>query len=186
MVSRDGRGVVSLLVGLLFVVSAEVAGAWPDAGPFRRFLALADMGVNADDVQLGVYGGVFFPTTPSVGVTCLLSSRVGRKTEQQQLGPHLYLQHREWRGFGALGVESSLAITRRVALCAMAGAGYSAADYSGTGAAPEEGWSPLVRAGVSLSTPLGSALGVLRVGYQHGDLRSVAANWGTLAVGAAW
>jgi hypothetical protein len=180
------REAVPILVGLLVVASAAVARARPDPGPFHRFLVLVDVGVNEDEVQPGLYGGVFFPTTPRVGIVGLLSTRVGRKTVEEELAPHLYLQREEWRGFGALAVESSAAIGGHVGLYAGAGAGYSKADYSATEAAPEEGWSPLLRAGLSFWTPLGSALGVLRVGYQYCDLRSVAPNWGTLAVGAAW
>ena len=120
------------------------------------------------------------------GATITVSGRPWDETVLDEIGPNLYLQRRETRYLVSLGLEKIAHLARGIGLYAGAGGGYSFADFKGTGAAPEEGWTEVVTAGVMWKySP--TAQGFLsRIGYQYSNLQHGSKHWFTLGFGYCW
>jgi hypothetical protein len=149
-----------------------------------RHLVLFQVSVNQDDAFLG--GTYRFLPSRELGIGPFVSfdGRSERFTALQQIGPHLFIQRREMRYLGALGFDGSMYLGEHVGVFAAAAAGYTFGSYEGTRAEPEEGWTPIFRAGVLGRIRMTDhSFTHLRVGYEYADLRSVASNRTYLAVG---
>jgi hypothetical protein len=174
---------------LLFVLAAAAtehmtAGAVRAEPMLPRHLILLEAPVNQDDVFVG--GTYRFLPSRQLGVGPFVSfdARSERFTALQQIGPHLFIQRREMRYLGAFGFDGSLYLGAHAGVFAAAAAGYTFGSYEGTRAEPEEGWTPIFRAGALGRFRLATdSFMHLRVGYQYADLRSVASNRVYLAVG---
>ena len=111
-------------------------------------------------------------------------ARTERFTALQQIGPHLFIQRREMRYLAASGIDASLYLSAHAGVFTAAGAGYTFGSYEGTRAEPEEGWTPIFRAGaLGRFRMANESFTHLWVGYEYADLRSVASNRVYIAVG---
>jgi len=174
---------------LLFILTAAVceglaSGAALAEQTFPRHLILLEVPVNRDDAFVGGTYRFLAGRQSGVGPFVSFDGRSETYTALQQVGPHLFIQRREMRYLGALGIDGSLYLGAHAGAFASMAAGYTFGSYEGTRAEPEEGWTPVFRAGV-----LGRFLMTtdtvthLRVGYEYADLRSVASNRTYIAVG---
>jgi len=175
-----------LTVLLLAVVASECLmprAARSEEG-LPRHLILLEVPVNRDDAFVGGTYRFLASRESGMGPFISFDGRSETYTALQQVGPHLFIQRREMRYLGALGLDGSLHLGTHTGVFAAAAAGYTFGSYEGTRAEPEEGWTPVFRAGLlgrfrmTIDTVMH-----LRVGYEYADLRSVASNRGYFAAG---
>jgi hypothetical protein len=180
----------SRLVGTVVVILLAMAGECVAPGAVRseemvpRHLLLIEAPVNRDDAFVG--GTYRFLASRQLGFGPFVSfdGRSEKFTALQQIGPHLFIQRREARYLGALGLDGSLYLGANAGVFAAVAAGYTFGSYEGTRAEPEEGWTPVFRVGVlGRFRVTADTSPHLRVGYEYADLRSVASNRTYIAVG---
>ena len=174
----------------LLIVLAAVVGECLASGAaladeiVTRHLILVEVPVNRDDAFVG--GTYRFLASPHSGAGPFVSfdGRSETYTALEQIGPHLFVQRREMRYLGALGLDGSLYFAANAGVFAAAAAGYTFGSYEGTQVEPEEGWTPVFRAGLLGRLRMThDTVTHLRLGYEYADLRSVASNRAYLAVG---
>jgi hypothetical protein len=135
---------------------------------------------NSDDASVGVTYRFF--VIPDLGLAAFgsISGRFWDEVVRVPFRPGTQLQVRETRELFAFGVHESVPLTGGFGGFLDAGAGYTAANYDGVSLDPEEGWTPLIRAGATLQFRPWSTLETairLEIGYRYADLRSVPSNW---------
>jgi len=148
---------------------------------------LAECHYQKGDVALGAtYRYAAIPDR-FFGVFLHVSARPYYDERIEEIRPGFRIEFAEFRWLIAVGVDEDLPLTRHVGVFLGAGAGYTLADYQGTGRAPEEGWTPLAQAGFSFRARIDeSALAVIRAGYRYIDLRGDDTNWWYAALGVAF
>ncbi|RPJ40355.1 MAG: hypothetical protein EHM19_13800 [Candidatus Latescibacterota bacterium] len=105
----------------------------------------------------------------------------------EEVRPGYHIVFDEFRWLIAAGLEEELPLTSHIGLFAGGGGGYTFGDYEATSRAPEEGWTPLAQAGVSVRGRIDEGVeGMFRAGYRYIDLRGDDRNWWYAALGAAF
>jgi hypothetical protein len=123
---------------------------------------------------------------PRLAVFGIGGGRPWEEVVLDRLRPHFYLQRSErLRLFLGFGAEGWLRVSPAFRLALGAGVAYTAADFTGTRAAPDEGWTPLLLAGGTWSFPTRPGF-VVSVNYLHADLRSEFRNWLQVGGGIEW
>ena len=79
------------------------------------------------------------------------------------------------------GVNVTAPIGGGVAVHGGAGLAYVFGDYAGTAQSPDDGWTPLLRAGLTFAPP--TAPLQARIGYQYADLKSGGSSWAQIGIG---
>jgi hypothetical protein len=172
------------VTGLLLAAEHTAPGPATAEERLPRNLVLIEVPVNREDAFLGA--SYRFLPSRSIGLGPFLSFQTRTdetKTVRQRVRPHFFIQREEKRHMGTFGVDHSRYLGAHVGAFLAAGAGYTFGSFEGTRAQPDEGWTPVLRAGVLARFGDLETLGHVRVGYEYADLRSGANNRVYLAAG---
>jgi hypothetical protein len=182
--TRSQGSVLALLAGALAAAACVVPAPALAQRQLPRHLFLVEVPVNREEAFLGV--AYRFLPSRSVGLGPFLSFQTRpdeTKTVLQRIRPHFFVQREEKRFLGSLGVEHSHYLGAHAGVFAAAGAGYTFGSFQGTRAQPEEGWTPILRAGLLARFGSEETAGHVRAGYEYADLRSGVNNRAYLAAG---
>jgi len=155
-------------------------------GQGSRFAGFVEFMINKDDEWLGVTFCGAVSQRLQLGAFFSFSGRITPQRTLVEIEPNLYMQREEERFLVSGGLNKILQLNRSVAIYLDAGAGYTFGEYNGTEAKPEDGWTPLLAAGVSIRPFIGKGYLVLRLGYQYADRKLEAKNWLYLGLGGVF
>ena len=133
--------------------------------------------INERDEWLGVTLSGAVSQRLQLGAFLSFSGRITPTKTLVEIGPNLFMQMEEERFLVSGGLDKILQLHRSVAIYLDAGAGYTFGEYNGTEAKPEDGWTPLLAAGLSIRPFIGKGYLVFRLGYQYADRKMEAKNW---------
>jgi hypothetical protein len=133
---------------------------------------------NSDDMFLGASGGLALAPELGLGVSLTFLIRPYHEWVRECLRPHVFLQVHETRYAFALQLSETLSLSKLLSAYAAAGMAYTLADYEGTHRTPDEGWTPLLDAGLAVTiVPDPEAPLSIRLGYRYAELRADMDNW---------
>jgi hypothetical protein len=170
-----------LLIAMLAACVCMPARANPTAtdSPSTYYGSLAlESFANSDDVFLGASGGLVFAPSLGLGISATFLIRPYHEWVREGVRPHVFLQVHETRYAFAMQLTETQALGECLSVFAGAGMAYTLADYEGTHRSPDEGWSPLLDAGLAATiirdpqAPLS-----IRLGYRYAELRADSDNW---------
>jgi hypothetical protein len=173
-----------LLAAVVFAASIGAPGPAlasvfdPDESPHSVQLYVP---FNDRDVALGIEYDFRPPGAPRLSLFTLFAARPYHKRALERLRPHFALIYREVLYHGGAGLQVTAPICAGVSAHAGAGAAFVFGDFAGTSRAPDDGWTPLLRAGVTYAPPEVPLL--MQAGYQHADLKSGGSSWAYFCAG---
>ena len=171
-----------ILLGCLVTASCGVPLSAAEL-PERPHSFQAGVGFNGDDSNLDAVYRLRLLDQPDLGPFLVGGARPGRKYVLSELRPHFLLQRKEVRFFVGTGAESRLSIVRNLRCVAAGGVAYTWGDFSATDAAPDEGWTPMARAGLEVHANTEGVEFSFSLSYLYLDLRSAGPGWILATIG---
>jgi hypothetical protein len=176
---------------LLIACGGDARGLVETPRPPREWYEFDNAGLfharsNSDDGAIALQYRRTISHRFHTGATLTVSGRTWDETVLDEIGPHSYLQRRETRYLAWLGLDKIAHLARGFGVYAGAGGGYTFADFKGTEAAPEEGWTGVLTAGLMWKFSPTTQGFMYRIGYQYSDLQHDSKHWFTGGFGICW